>query len=42
MYGDYNQVKSSWMRLAIHECDPAKRALEKKKCKSHDEIEDYF
>ena len=34
LYGDYNQRKASWLRLAIHDCDPEKRALEGKECKS--------
>lgn len=38
LYSDYDQEKASWMRLAIHECDPKKRALEGKKCKSKKQI----
>ena len=42
MYGDYDQEKASWMRLAIHECDPVKRAKQGKTCKSKKEVADYF
>lgn len=30
------------MRLAIHECDEEKRALEGKKCASKEDIQEYF
>ena len=35
---DYNNIRSSWMRLALHECDPSKT----QKCASTSEINDYF
>lgn len=27
LYGDYYQAKASWLRLAVHKCDPKKRAI---------------
>ena len=35
---DYNTGKSSWMRLAIHPCDPAKQS----KCANTSEINNFF
>ena len=42
MYGDYYTPRSSWLRLVIHKCDPAKREKEGKECATSEAIEDYF
>lgn len=42
LYGDYYIPKNSWLRLAMHECDPTKRALLGKTCESKENIENYF
>ena len=42
LYGNLYTPKTSWFRLAMHECDSEKRAKVGKTCKSKEEIQDYF
>lgn len=42
IYGDYYSPKFSWYRLVIHSCDVKEREAKGKKCKTEEEIDEYF
>lgn len=42
MFSDWNAPVSSWFFLAVHKCDPDRRALKGKECASDEKINDFF
>jgi hypothetical protein len=42
MYTNYRETVSSWFRLAVHKCNPERRALKGKTCASEEEINEFF
>jgi hypothetical protein len=42
MFSNWEKEKYTWFRLAVHKCDPERRALKGKTCASEDEINEYF
>jgi hypothetical protein len=42
LFTNYNYDIHSWLRLAVHKCDPEQRAKVGKSCKSDQEIDKYF
>jgi hypothetical protein len=42
LFATYRHSIHSWIRLAVHKCDPERRALVDKKCANETEINDFF
>ena len=42
LLASYRHNIHSWLRLAVHRCDPERRALEGKECASDDEINEFL
>jgi hypothetical protein len=42
MFTNYREAITSWFRVAVHRCNPERRALKGKTCASDDDINDFF